>query len=70
MALIYNVYCDESGHLEHDEVPVMVLGALWCPREKAREIAVRLREIKARHGLSPSFEVKWTKVSPAKWSIR
>lgn len=44
----------------------MVLGAVWCPLEKTREIADRLREIKQKHGLDPKFEVKWTKVSPAK----
>jgi hypothetical protein len=43
----------------------MVLGALWCPRERARDIAVRIRAIKARHQLPSGFEVKWTKVSPA-----
>src|SRR5205085_10298555 len=62
----YNAYCDESGHLEHDHLPVMVLGALWCPTSVSREVAVRIREIKAKHGLSPALEVKWTKVSPAK----
>lgn len=66
MSEIYNVYCDESCHLENDHQQVMVLGAVWCPQEKAREISVRLREIKAHHGLSPEFELKWTKVSPAK----
>jgi hypothetical protein len=44
----------------------MVLGALWCPGEKTREVFVRLRQIKSRHQLNPRFEVKWTKVSPAK----
>jgi hypothetical protein len=66
MSQTYNVYCDESCHLEHDRQPVMVLGAVWCPLEKSRDIAVRIREIKTRHGLSPKFESKWTKVSPAK----
>jgi len=56
MSLIYNVYCDESCHLEHDQQPVMVLGAVWCPMEKTREIAVPIRAIKTRHGLSPKFE--------------
>jgi len=28
MSLIYNIYCDESCHLEHDRQPVMVLGAI------------------------------------------
>ncbi len=66
MSEIYNIYCDESCHLENDRQKAMVLGAVWCPLDKSREIAVRLREIKQKHGLSSLFEVKWTKVSPAK----
>jgi hypothetical protein len=66
MSPTYNVYCDESCHLEHDHQQVMVLGAVWCPLETVREVSVNIREIKTRHGLSPSFEIKWTKVSPAK----
>ena len=66
MSEIYNIYCDESCHLENDRQQVMVLGAVWCPLDKVREITIRLREIKARHGLAPDFEIKWTKVSPAK----
>ncbi len=62
----FNIYCDESCHLENDNQPVMVLGAVWCPMEKSKEIAIRLREIKRQHGLPPNFEVKWVKVSPAK----
>lgn len=58
-----NIYCDESGHLEHDEVGVMVLGALWHDAGKTREIAERLREIKAAHGVPADFEIKWTKAT-------
>jgi hypothetical protein len=65
----FNIYCDESCHLEKDRQPVMVLGAIWCPLENTRAIAARIREIKADHGLKPSFEIKWTKVSPAKESL-
>jgi hypothetical protein len=66
MTQVFNVYCDESCHLENDRQKAMVLGAVWCPLEKTREIAVRIREIKAKHSLSPQFEMKWVKVSPAK----
>ena len=62
----FNVYCDESCHLENDDQGSMVLGAVWCPDEASRNAFVRLREIKQEHGLSSSFELKWTKVSPAK----
>jgi hypothetical protein len=66
MSQVFNLYCDESCHLENDHKPVMVLGAVWCLQDKARETAVRLREIKRAHGLPADFELKWTKVSPAK----
>ena len=62
----FNIYCDESCHLENDHQKVMVLGAVTCPREKTREIAARIRELKVQHGLPPGFEVKWSKVSQAK----
>lgn len=62
----FNIYCDESCHLEHDRQTAMVLGALWCPSRKVRECNVAIRDLKAYHGLSKEFEIKWTKVSPAK----
>jgi hypothetical protein len=65
MSQTFNVYCDESCHLEHDRQQVMVLGAVWCPLEKTREIAVHIREIKRQHGLGSELEIKWVKVSPA-----
>ncbi|MFN8556521.1 MAG: hypothetical protein U0531_03930 [Dehalococcoidia bacterium] len=37
----------------------MTLGAVWRPDEKKREITVRIREIKRRHGQSAEFELKW-----------
>ncbi len=66
MSSTFNIYCDESCHLENDHQPVMVLGAVWCPLDKTREISQRIREIKGRHGLPATFEVKWSKVSPSK----
>jgi hypothetical protein len=63
---IYNVYCDESCHLEHDGAPVMAWGAVTCPQGEVRAIAEAIRTLKSTHGLKPAFEAKWTKVSPAK----
>jgi hypothetical protein len=63
---LFNVYCDESCHLEHDRIPVMAWGALSCPAEDARAIAEAVRALKAEHGLARDFEAKWSKVSPAK----
>lgn len=64
--MLYNVYCDETCHLEHDGINVMVLGAVWCPQSKLKEINQRIRQIKERNGVSPTMELKWTKISPAK----
>jgi len=63
---LYNIYCDESCHLENDGISVMVLGALWFPFKKKDEIFQRLKEIKQVHGFPSHFEIKWNKVSPAK----
>lgn len=64
--MLYNVYCDETCHLEHDDSNVMVLGAVWCPQSKLREINERIRQIKKRNNVSETMELKWTKISPAK----
>ena len=61
---VWNVYCDESCHLENDGQKAMVLGAVYCPQLRTREISLRIRDIKAEFGLPPHFEIKWTKVSP------
>lgn len=66
MSVTFNVYCDESCHLEKDHQTVMVMGALWCPIDKAHEIFQSIRDIKSRHGLPSNYEIKWTKVSPSK----
>ena len=66
MSKVYNIYCDESCHLENDHQKVMVLGAVWCPQSQRAAIARQIRAIKLKHGLSSDFEIKWTKVSPNK----
>ena len=62
----YNVYCDESCHLENDGIEIMGIGGVWCPKEKVKEISDRIREIKKRYNISPTSEIKWTKVTPSK----
>jgi len=64
----FHIYCDESCHLENDGHSSMVLGGVKCAAEHRRDIAVALRDLKIKHGLSSKFELKWTKVSIAKVS--
>jgi len=62
----YNVYCDESCHLENDGHSSMVLGAIWCKNSERHTIFQHIKEIKAKHKLYSSFEIKWNKISPSK----
>lgn len=67
--MIYNVYCDETCHLEHDGINVMVLGAISCPQTKIKEINQRIKEIKKRNSVAPDMEMKWTKIGPGKLQL-
>ena len=62
----FNIYCDESCHIEHDRIPVMALGAVVCEKKFVRNCSGLVRELKAKHSLKSTFEAKWTKISPAK----
>ena len=33
----YNIYCDESCHLPNDTSNTMVLGGIWCLKEKKKD---------------------------------
>lgn len=39
MAETFNIYCDESSHLENDHQKVMVLGAVWCPLAHVKDLS-------------------------------
>ncbi len=65
----YNIYCDESCHLETDASKVMVLGCVWCPKDKAQEINHRINEIATSHGQYETQEFKWTKISPKHYRV-
>ncbi len=62
----YNIYCDESNHLEFDKANVMVLGSIYVPKEKTKAINERIKEIKEKHKIKPNTEIKWVKVSKNK----
>lgn len=66
MSKAYNVYCDESCHLEGDGQKSMVLGCLVVEKEHVFEISSKIKAIKEHWGLRRFTEIKWTKVSPNK----
>lgn len=65
----YNIYCDESCHLPHDNSNLMVIGGLACPKDKAELINKNIRAIKEKHGVYKFAEIKWTKVSESKYEM-
>lgn len=56
----FNLYCDESCHLENDESNCMALGAVIVPKNKRKDICLDIARIKAKHGIAADNEVKWT----------
>lgn len=64
--MLYNVYCDESCHLEHDNSNIMVLGCISCPIEKIKYMNETIRKIKENNNINRKAEIKWTKVSIGK----
>lgn len=62
----YNIYCDESCHLEHDQQKAMVLGCTILPFDLVKTATDEIKAIKIKHGLHPMTEIKWTKVSQNK----
>lgn len=61
-----NLYCDESCHLENDNLGVMVIGGIATPQYSRFDIYKDIRKIKEKHGLKKEFEIKWTKISNSK----
>lgn len=66
---MFNVYCDESCHLEHDNSDIMLMGAMYCEDKYKENIFESIRNIKQKHGLSSWYEIKWTKVSNTKFDF-
>ena len=63
---INNIYCDESCHLEHDNIPVMVLGAISCNKLYRKRIFKDIESIKIKHGIGRKSEIKWSRISMSK----
>jgi hypothetical protein len=65
----YNVYCDESCHLQNDGNDIMVIGGVWVPKSKRKQICKDIIRIKESNGLPKDYELKWSKVSSAKKGV-
>lgn len=66
MCMEYNVYCDESCYMLDKDGDFMVIGAVYCPKKKVKEITNYILELKKKYGINKFCELKWTKVSKSK----
>ena len=60
----FNIYCDESCHIEHDHKDYMFLGSISCAYPQVRRHTKRIDELKKLHNFYA--EIKWSKVSNSK----
>jgi hypothetical protein len=44
----------------------MVIGGVWCSKDKVKNISNKIKELKVKHGIKPNTEIKWVKVSKNK----
>lgn len=60
----FNIYCDESCHLENDHKPFMFLGSVSSAYNQVRWHTEQINELKKKHNFYA--EIKWSKVSHSK----
>lgn len=63
----YNLYIDESCHLEHDQLPVMCIGYTKIDKTDYDLLKEGIKSIKLKHK-SPT-EIKWNKLSSSRFEM-
>ncbi len=63
----YNIYIDETCHLEHDGIPVMCIGYIKLPKENYKGLTDKIRKLKLKYH-NPT-EIKWNKLSMSRIAL-
>lgn len=58
----YNVYSDESCHLKSNKSKYMLIGAVYCPKNKVKKINDYIKHLKDNYNISNTIELKWNKI--------
>lgn len=58
----YNVYCDESCHLVSNDSQYMLIGAVYCPKNKVKKVNEYIEHLKENYNISNKIELKWNKI--------
>jgi len=61
----FNIYCDESCHLENDKQRFMFLGSVCVGYNQIKGITNRIKDLKSKHHFYG--EIKWTNVSMSQY---
>ncbi len=61
----FNIYCDESCHIEHDHKNFMLLGAVSSAYNEVKRHTERIKDLKEKHSFYA--EIKWSNVSQSKY---
>lgn len=64
---MFNLYIDESCHLEHDGMPVMCIGYTKIDAENYSAIKEQIKHLKLQYK-NPT-EIKWNNVSASRLSL-
>ncbi len=65
MSKTFNIYCDESCHLENDHKPYMFLGSISSAYNQIKLHTNNIKKLKEKHNFYA--EIKWTSVSKSKY---
>ena len=57
----YNLYCDESTHLQNDQMPFMLISYIKCAYPQIRQHREHFKFLKSKHKFKG--EMKWAKIS-------
>ena len=60
----FNIYCDESCHLENDHKKYMFIGSISCAYNQVKIHSDYIKQLKLKHHFFA--EIKWTSVSQSK----
>lgn len=58
----YNVYCDESCHLVSNDSKYMLIGAVYCQKNKVKKVNEYIEHLKKNYNISNKIELKWNKI--------
>lgn len=67
MKKTFNIYCDESCHLENDHKEFMVLGSISSAYNQIERHTNRIKDIKRKHNFFG--EIKWSNVSSSQYAF-